>query len=79
MKNGQSRFWKNKVHKKKKNKTKKDNVICAGHHYAQTNTNNVNKIALNILEKNSDYPKINDTSQDLFIIDYLYIQRSNIF
>jgi hypothetical protein len=51
MKNGQSRFWKNKVHKKKKNKTKKDNVICAGHHYAQTNTNNVNKIALNILEK----------------------------
>ena len=79
MKNGQSRFWKNKVHKKEKNKTKKDNVICAGHHYAQTNTNNVNKIALNILEKNSDYPKINDTSQDLFIIDYLYIQRSNIF
>ena len=65
--------------RRRKIKQKKNNVICAGHHYAQTNTNNVNKIALNIVEKNSDYPKINDTSQDLFIIDYLYIQRSNIF
>jgi hypothetical protein len=30
--------------KTKKNKTKqKHNTICFGHHYAQTNTNNVNK------------------------------------
>ena len=31
-------------------------------------------IALNILGK-----KINDTSQDLYIIDCLYFQRKNIF
>jgi len=29
------------VHKTKKNKNK--NTICIGHHYAQANTNNVNK------------------------------------
>jgi hypothetical protein len=27
----------------KKNKNKKHNTICVGYHYAQTNTNNVNK------------------------------------
>ena len=38
------------AHKTKKNKAKtqynttQHNTICAGHHYAQTNTNNVNKI-----------------------------------
>jgi hypothetical protein len=31
-----------RVHKMKKNKTK-HKTICAGHHYAQTNTNNENK------------------------------------
>ena len=36
------RNWQHRVHRTKKNKTK-HNTICAGHHYAQTNTNNVNK------------------------------------
>ena len=33
---------KHRVHKTKKNKTSY-NTICVEHHYAQTNTNNVNK------------------------------------
>ena len=35
------RNWQHRAHKTKKN-TKKHNTICAGHHYAQANTNNVN-------------------------------------
>jgi hypothetical protein len=35
IKNGQSR--------ETGNKTKKHNTICVGHHYTQTNTNNLNK------------------------------------
>jgi hypothetical protein len=51
------RNWQHRVHKRKKNKTnatqyvldttieypKKHNTIYVGHHYTQTNTNNVNK------------------------------------
>jgi len=33
----------NTRHKTKTNKIKKHNTICVGHHYTQTNTNNVNK------------------------------------
>ena len=33
-----------RVHKTKKQKPNKNsNIICVGHHYAQTNTNNVHK------------------------------------
>ena len=36
--------WQHRVHKTKTNKTKmQHNTICVGHHYAQTNTINVNK------------------------------------
>jgi hypothetical protein len=34
----------NRVHKTKTNKTKTQHSLCWTHHYAQTNTNNVNKI-----------------------------------
>jgi len=34
--------WQHRVHKTKKNK-QKNIIICVGHHYAQTNTNNANK------------------------------------
>ena len=34
--------WKHWVHKTKTNKTEKN--ICVGHHYSQTNTNDINKI-----------------------------------
>jgi hypothetical protein len=40
---GIQRNWQHRVHKTKTNKTKKHNTICGGHHYAQANTNNVNK------------------------------------
>ena len=47
IKNGQFRETGNiehTSHKDKQNKNnKKHNTICAGHHYMQTNTNNVNK------------------------------------
>jgi len=36
------RNWQHRVHKMKKNKTI-HNTICVGHHYKQTNTNNLNK------------------------------------
>jgi hypothetical protein len=36
------RNWQHMVQKTKTNKTKTQH-ICVGHHYAQTNTNNVNK------------------------------------
>jgi hypothetical protein len=46
-------------HKTKTKKTKKHNTICIGHHYAQTNTKNVNKI-LALLQTNEgkDEPNI---------------------
>ena len=40
------RNWQHRVHKTKKTKKKqkqKRNTICIGHHYAKTNTNNVNR------------------------------------
>jgi hypothetical protein len=38
------RNWGHRVHKTKKNKSRqKHNMICVGHHYMLTNTNNVNK------------------------------------
>ena len=39
IKNGQSRETGNKTKKQKK----QHNTICVGHHYTQTNTNNINK------------------------------------
>jgi hypothetical protein len=42
--NGQSRETSNIVYTKRKKKiNQKHNTICVGHHYAQTNTSNVNK------------------------------------
>ena len=40
---------KHRIHKKKKNKEKLI-IICAGHHYTETNTNNVNKTCVLLLE-----------------------------
>ena len=37
-----TKTWQHMVHKTKKNK-QNHNIICVGHHYMQTNTNNVNK------------------------------------
>jgi hypothetical protein len=37
------RNWQHRVHNKKKKNKIKHNTICVGHHYTQTNTNNVNK------------------------------------
>ena len=41
IKNGQSRETGNIGYTRRK---KTHNTICVGHHYAQTNTNNVNKL-----------------------------------
>ena len=39
------RKWQHRVHKAQDEdkQNKKHNTICVGHHYAQTNTNNVNQ------------------------------------
>ena len=37
------RNWQHWVHKTKTKKNKKHRAICAGHDYAQANTNNVNQ------------------------------------
>jgi len=37
------RNWQPRVDKTRTEKIKKNNTICAGHHYAQRNTNNVNR------------------------------------
>ena len=42
-KNGQSRETGNLGHNRQRKTKQKHNTICVGHHYAQTNTNNVNK------------------------------------
>ena len=43
-KNGQSREIGNIGYTRNKMKTKKNTIhVCVGHHYSQTNTNNVNK------------------------------------
>ena len=36
------RNWQHRVHKTKNKTNQKHNTICVGHHYAQTNTNDVN-------------------------------------
>jgi hypothetical protein len=43
IKNGESRETGNIVQTKRRLAKQKHNTICVGHHYAQTNTNNVNK------------------------------------
>ena len=37
------RNWHHRVHKKKEKTKHKHNLICVGHHYVQTNINNLNK------------------------------------
>jgi hypothetical protein len=44
IKNGQSRETANIEHTKRRKTKQKHNTICVGHHYAQTNTNNIKKI-----------------------------------
>jgi hypothetical protein len=44
---GNGQHW---IHKTKKRRAK-PNTICIGHHYTQTNTNNVNKIIFRITEQ----------------------------
>ena len=41
--NGQSRETDNKSSRRGRKTNQKHNTICVGHHYMQTNTNNVNK------------------------------------
>ena len=41
--NGQSRETGNTRHTRRRQEKQKHNTICVGHHYAQANTNNVNK------------------------------------
>jgi hypothetical protein len=43
IKNGQSRETDNTGHTIRRKTKQKHNTICVGHHYTQTNTNNVNK------------------------------------
>ena len=42
-KNGQSRETGTTGHTRRRRSKHKHNTICTGHHYTQTNTNNVNK------------------------------------
>jgi len=43
IKNGQSRETDNIGYTRQRKTNQKHNTICVGHHYAQTNTNSVNK------------------------------------
>jgi len=43
VKNGQSRETGNIGHTRRRKTKQKHNTICVGHHYTQTNTNNLNK------------------------------------
>jgi len=43
MKKGQSRATDNIGYRRRRNTKQKHNTICVGHHYVQSNTNNVNK------------------------------------
>jgi len=42
IKNGQSKETSNIRYKRRRKTKQKYNTICVGHHYTQTNTNNVN-------------------------------------
>ena len=44
IKNGQSRETGSIVHTSRRKTKQKQSTICVGHHYTQTNTNNVNRI-----------------------------------
>jgi len=48
IKNGQSRETGNIGYTRRRITEQKHNTICVGHHYKQTNTNNINKIWSNI-------------------------------
>ena len=52
--NGQSRETANIEYTRGRKSKQKHNVICVGHHYAQTNTNNVNKTRA-LLQINTHY------------------------
>ena len=41
--NGQSRETDNKSSRRRRKTKRKHNTKCVGHHYTQTNTNNINK------------------------------------
>jgi hypothetical protein len=43
IKNGQSREMSNLGYTRQRKTKQKHNTICVGHHYMQTNTNNINK------------------------------------
>ena len=43
IKNGQSREMSNLGYTRQRKTKQKHNTICVGHHYMQSNTNNVNK------------------------------------
>ena len=51
------RNWKHRIHKTKKTK-QKHNSICVGHHYRQTNTNNVNETRA-LLQTTGDIDELN--------------------
>ena len=57
------RNWQHRVHKTQDEdkQSKNNNTICVGHHYAQTNTNNVNKTWL-LLQTTVDRYTYQDTS-----------------
>jgi len=50
IKNGQSKETGNKGYTRQRKTKQKHNTICIGHHYTQTNTNNVNKTTYKQLE-----------------------------
>jgi len=73
------RNWQHMVHKTRRRKTKqKHNTICVGHHYTQTNTNNMNKtLALLQITGGKDETKLlsnNDRQQHIPLFD----QTTNI-
>ena len=50
------RNWQHMVQKTKKNKAK-HNTICVGHHYAQADTNSVNKVFFQLYVQNLNVGK----------------------
>jgi hypothetical protein len=51
--NGQSRENENIGYTRRRKTKQKHNTICVGHHYTQTNTNNVNKVRVFIVFLNN--------------------------
>ena len=58
IKNGQSREIGNLGHTRQRKTKQKHNTICVGHHYMQTNTNNVNKTC-SLLQTTGGKDKLN--------------------